>query len=132
MSTAIRFSLGRQNGIVYVHHGATLSSIQTFVQNIAQYTLAEIWQVSATQILPVSNIPAKGSDDNTLFLCAHIFFRRTSDGKVYALKILAPNSVMIFDTNQEVLWEIGQQIASFYSQLAGEAFLFEHGALATT
>ena len=109
--------------------GESLSRAKNFANAIARYTTASIPHVWAT-IRGELSIAEKSGDIQSLNLYAHLFFRRVSDGKLYALKIHAPNYSEIFNDDQEVPLEIGESIAAYYSTLAGETFEFHMGALA--
>lgn len=129
MGTNIQFRLGEEEALVYVPFGETLSRAKNFATSIAKYTNASIPHVWAT-VRGNMSISEKSGDTQSLNLYAHLFFRRESDGKLYALKIHAPDYEQIFNDDQEVPSEVGETIAGYYSTLAGETFTFLHGALA--
>lgn len=129
MATNIKFRLGEEEALVYIPFGDDLSSAEAFASSIAQYTNASIPHVWAT-IRGKMSIEEKSGDTQSLDLYAHLFFRRESDNKLYALKIHAPNYDEIFNDDQEVPEEVGETIAALYSELAGETFIFHSGALA--
>lgn len=129
MATNIKFRLGEEEALIYIPFGDDLSSAEAFAMAIAKYTNASIPHVWAT-IRGSMEIEEQAGDTQSLNLYAHLFFRRKSNGKLYALKIHAPNYDEIFNDDQEVPEEVGETIAGFYSALAGETFIFQHGALA--
>ena len=129
MATNIKFRKDEEEAMIYIPFGESLSRAKNFANAIAKYTTASIPHVWAT-IRGELSIAEKSGDIQSLNLYAHLFFRRVSDGKLYALKIHAPNYSEIFNDDQEVPLEIGESIAAYYSTLAGETFEFHMGALA--
>lgn len=129
MSINIKFRIGEEEALIYVPFGESLSKAKSFANAIAKYTNASLPHVWATTRGTLS-IAEKSGDTQSLNLYAHLFFRRASDEKLYALKIHAPNYDQIFNDDQEVPESVGNAIASAYSTLAGETFTFQHGALA--
>ena len=128
MATNIRFRKDEEEALIYIPFGNSLSKAKNFANAIAKYTNASIPNVWAT-IRGELSITEKSGDTQSLNLYAHLFFRRVSNNKLYALKIHAPNSE-IFNEDQEVPSDIGELIAEYYSDLAGETFEFHSGALA--
>lgn len=129
MATNIKFRIGEEEALVYIPFGESLSKAKNFASAISKYTNAAISHVWATTRGDMS-IAEKSGDTQSLNLYAHLFFRRTSDEKLYALKIHAPNYGEMFDDDQEVPESVGNAIATAFSALAGETFTFQHGALA--
>lgn len=129
MATNIRFRRGEEDALIYIPFGNSLSKAKNFANAIAKYTNASIPNVWAT-IRGDLAIPEKSGDIQSLNLYAHLFFRRISDNRLYALKIHAPNYSEIFNADQDVLPDAGAFIAEYYSDLAGETFEFHSGALA--
>lgn len=129
MATNIKFRLGEEESLIYIPFGESLSKAKNFANAIAKYTNAAIPHVWATTRGTLS-VAEKAGDTQSLNLYAHIFFRRASDEKLYALKIHAPNYDQIFNDDQEVPESVGNAIASAFSTLAGETFTFHGGALA--
>ena len=129
MATNIKFRVGEEEALVYIPFGESLSKVKNFVNAIAKYTNAAIPHVWAT-IRGSMTIEEKSGDTQSLNLYAHLFFRRASDEKLYALKIHAPNYDEIFNDDQEVPEAVGNTIATAFSALAGETFTFHSGALA--
>ena len=128
MSTHIQFRIEQEEALIYIPHGTDIVKAMTFCQNIAQYTNAGIPRCWST-ITDTPNLPAKTGNMKSLNLYAHCFFRRAYDGKLYALKIHAPDYENIFNDDQEVPANIGTILAGYYSALAEEIFTFHHGAL---
>ena len=129
MATNIKFRLGEEEALIYIPFGESLSRAKNFANAIAKYTNAAIPHVWATTQGTLT-ITEKTGDTQSLNLYAHLFFRRASDEKLYALKIHAPNYDQIFNDDQEVPESVGNAIATAFSTLAGEAFTFHSGALA--
>ena len=129
MATNIKFRIGEEEALVYIPFGESLSKAKNFASAIAKYTNAAIPHVWATSRGSMT-IEAKSGDIQSLNLYAHLFFRRASDEKLYALKIHAPDYDEIFNEDQEVPEAVGNAIATAFSALAGETFTFQHGALA--
>lgn len=129
MGTHILLRKGEEDALIYIPFGESLSKAKNFVNAIAKYTNASIPHVWAT-VHGTLSIAEKTGDTQSLNLYAHLFFKRVSDNKLYALKIHAPNYDEIFNDDQEVPVETGDAIASYYSTLAGETFTFHYGALA--
>lgn len=129
MSINIKFRVGEEEALIYVPFGESLSKAKNFANAIAKYTNAAIPHVWATTRGALS-VAEKAGDTQSLNLYAHLFFRRASDEKLYALKIHAPNYGEIFNDDQEVPESVGNSIAAAFSALAGETFNFQHGALA--
>lgn len=115
--------------MIYVPFGESLSKAKNFASAIAKYTNAALPHVWATTRGTLS-VSGKSGDTQSLNLYAHLFFRRASDEKLYALKIHAPNYDEIFNNDQEVSESVGNAIAAAFSALAGETFTFHSGALA--
>lgn len=129
MATNIKFRIDEEEALVYIPFGESLSKAKNFATAIAKYTNAAIPHVWAT-IRGSMTIEEKSGDTQSLNLYAHLFFQRTSDEKLYALKIHAPNYGEIFNDAQEVPEAVGTAIATAFSALAGETFTFHSGALA--
>ena len=129
MATNIKFRKDKEEALVYIPFGESLSRAKTFASAISKYTTAGIPHVWAT-IRGEMSVAEKSGDTQSLNLYAHLFFRRASDEKLYALKIHAPNYDQIFNEDQEVPESVGNAIASAFSTLAGETFTFHSGALA--
>ena len=129
MATNIKFRKGEEEAIIYIPFGESLSRAKTFASAISKYTTASIPHVWATTRGGMT-IDEKSGDTQSLNLYAHLFFRRSSDEKLYALKIHAPNYDQIFNDDQEVPESVGNAIATAFSTLAGETFTFHSGALA--
>ena len=129
MATNIQFRIGEEEALVYIPFGTTLSRAKNFCNSISKYTNASIPHVWAT-VRGDMSISEKSGDTQSLNLYAHLLFRRESNGKLYALKIHAPDYEQIFNDDQEVPPEIGETIAGYFSTLAGEIFSFHSGALA--
>ena len=129
MATNIKFRIVTEEAMVYIPFGESLSKVKNFANAIAKYTNAAIPHVWSTSRGSMT-IEAKSGDTQSLNLYAHLFFRRASDEKLYALKIHAPNYNQIFNEDQEVSEAVGNAIATAFSALAGETFTFQHGALA--
>lgn len=129
MATNIKFRIDEEEALVYIPFGESLSKAKNFANAIAKYTNAAIPHVWATTRGNMT-IEEKSGDTQSLNLYAHLFFRRASDEKLYALKIHAPNYGKIFNDDQEVPESVGDAIATAFSALAGETFTFQHGALA--
>lgn len=128
MSSQIKFCIDDKFAVTYLSHGTSLSKIKNFVYSIEQYTNAEIRRVWATKGDEV-DIPQKSGNMMSLQHSAHIFIERVSDGKLYAVKILSPVYDLVFNDDQEVNQDVGENVAGYYSSLAGEEYLFSHGAL---
>lgn len=128
MSSQIQFIIDDKFAVTWLAHGESLSKIKNFAYQISQYTNAEIRRVWATKGDGVT-IPQKSGNMMSLHHCAHIFVRRVADSKLYAVKILSPNYDLVFNEDQEVKPEVGENVASYYSSLAGETFEFSEGAL---
>lgn len=133
MSCEFHFVRGPKKRVyLYTAHGNSLSKAKAFAYQLAQFTTAEIRRVAAT-VGDAVNIPAREGDFQSLDHYAHIFLRSQADGKLYALKIHAPVKSMFEEREGEeentliVSPSIGDQIAVFYSQLAGETFEFDDG-----
>lgn len=129
MATHIQFRKGEEYALTYIPFGESLSKAKNFATALAKYTNASIPQVWATTRGNTS-IEEKSGDTQSLNLYAHLFFRRVSDGKLYALKIPAPRYSELFNDDQEVPESIGHALAGYFSALAGQTFTFHHGALA--
>lgn len=129
MATNIKFRIGEEEALVYIPFGESLSKAKNFATAIAKYTNAALPHVWATTRGSMT-IEEKSGDTQSLNLYAHLFFRRESDNKLYALKIHAPDYDKIFNEDQEVPESVGDVIASSFSDLAGETFTFHSGALA--
>ena len=129
MATNIKFRIDEEEALIYIPFGESLSKAKNFANAIAKYTNAAIPHVWATTRGSMS-IEEKSGDIQSLNLYAHLFFRRASDEKLYALKIHAPNYDEIFNEDQEVPESVGNVLAAAFSALAGETFTFQHGALA--
>lgn len=129
MSSQLQFIIDDKFAVTWLAHGDSLSKIKNFAYHISQYTNAEIRRVWATKGDGVS-IPQKSGNMMSLYHCAHIFVRRSSDSKLYAVKILSPSYDLVFNDDQEVKPDVGEDVADAYSSLAGETFEFSEGALA--
>lgn len=129
MAVNIEFRKGIEKALIYIPFGTSLSAAQDFADAIAAYTTAGIPNVWVSTRGTTTN-EEKSGEIQSLNLYAHLFLRRASDGRMYALKIHAPYSTVIFNEAQEVLPEVGNLIAGYYSTLAGETFTFHFGALA--
>ena len=131
MSTTITFTTGdnqSEHGTIWIEQGTALANIKTFAQKLQPYTTAQIQAVSATQ-KEYLELDGSGSGDiQSVQMAAHLFIRSRASGTVYGFKLLAP-SAAILDEFQEVDQDFGDNFAEWYSDLAGELFDFEHGAL---
>lgn len=123
------FTRGNEVTVQWLHHAVNLAAVERFAQRIEGLTNAGITKISFTE--SDYRTGSEGTNDlQSLRVYAHIFLRCEADNTVYALKIPAPISALLLDAYQEVPETIGNQIAQWYSDLAGELFTFEHGALA--
>ena len=128
MSVHLQFRKNQETSLVYVPFGESLSRAKNFAAGLSKYTTASLPHVWAT-VQGSLNVAEKSGDLQDLNLYAHVFFRRVRDGKLYALKIPAPNYNEVFNDDQEVPENIGSALAVLYSTLAGETFTFHCGAL---
>lgn len=129
MATNFKFRVGEEEALIYIPFGESLSKAKNFANAIQKYTNAAIPHVWATSHGTLA-LSEKSGDTQSLNLYAHLFFRRASDEKLYALKIHAPNYDEIFNNDQEVPESVGNAIATAFSALAGETFTFHSGVLA--
>jgi hypothetical protein len=133
MSTAIAFR--DQHGIEfidYLTHGESLNAIEVYAVAIASYSYAAIVSVSYTEGKDIDDLPAQGTGDYAdIRLIAKIFLRDNDTQKLYCAVIRAPKASMFDDTKNglQVKKTVGDAIATKYSQLAGQTFTFEYGAL---
>lgn len=129
MPVNIEFRKDTEKALIYIPFGTSLSAAETFAAAIGDYTTASIPNVWYSE-KGTTSVAEKEGTAQSLDLYAHIFLRRSSDSKLYALKIHAPYYTALFDDKQEVTTTAGEAIASLYSTLVGETFTFHAGALA--
>lgn len=128
MAVHLLFRKREEVSLIYVPFGESLSRAKNFAAGLVKYTTASMPHVWAT-VRGSLSVEEKSGDIQDLNLYAHVFFRRVRDGKLYALKIPAPNYNEIFNDDQEVPANIGNALAALYSTLAGETFTFHCGSL---
>lgn len=132
MSATITFKQGdsmTQRGTVWMEQGVSLQALRTFAQRLQSYTTATIEAVSHEVHDYVMLEPWGSGEYNSVSVYAHIFIRNRNSGTVYGFKLLSPDD-SIFDAEQEVTDTFGNQFAQWFSDLSGEIYDFEHGALA--
>lgn len=128
MSMAIKLVRGPEKwGYIYTAQGDSLDRAIAFAENLQPFTTAAIQRVAVTNGIDL-RLPGQSGDIQHLGLYAQLFFRRERDQKLYGLKILAPIRTM-FDDDQVVSTDVGEQLAVYYSMMAGEVFTFDDGAL---
>jgi hypothetical protein len=131
MSTAMRFTKSPdERTMVTLYHGDSLSKIKAFAYQIQPYTHAAITRATAT-VGSQMTIAAKSGDFQSIRHYGQMFFKRRRDGKLYSLKLPAPDRDMFQDGTEDDLIvkpSIGVILAGFYSTLAGEIFDFHSGA----
>lgn len=131
MSSTITWKTGENELTDYITHGLSLNAIETFVRDIAQYSNAEINQVTFTVGQAIENIAAQPGDYPTVKLFAKIFLRETDTQTLYCAIIRAPKKAIFIDTPDglRISPHIGRSIASKYALMAGTEFTFAYGAL---
>ena len=135
MSGTIRFARVLSNGHVsqteiYVPHGNSLSKVKQFALRLKTKTTAEVREATAI-IQSQVNSPSNENDFQSLSHFARVFVRRSSDEKLFSFEFPAPD-ISIFEEQPAgdliITPEEGEILASWYSDLAGEVFVFNGGA----
>jgi hypothetical protein len=125
---SIEFEKNGKWHTVYSPFGSgDLNAARNFADYLADYTLAKVTKVSATQIHLYLDGQERNGDFGNVGLYAHLWFK-DGDNKKWGLKLPAPDD-SIFNDDNSVKESFGNQVAARFSNLAGEALIYEEGWL---
>lgn len=131
MSATVQFYKNYQRDIQYIEHGTSLLSLETYVNQLAPFTNAEITRLSVTQTKTLA-IPAKPGEYTSIDVQAKMLVRDLDTGKLWGIMISAPIAFMFEEVQGEgfrVKQAIGEQITGYYAQYSGLNLEFQSGWL---
>lgn len=131
MSATIQYYKNYQRDIQYIEHGTSLAALETYANQLAPYTNAEITRLSVTQTKTLT-IPAKTGEYSSIDVQAKLLVRDMDTGKLWGIMISAPIAFMFEEVQGEgfrVKEAIGEQITGYYAQYSGLNLEFESGWL---
>lgn len=131
MSATIQFYKNYQRDIQYIEHGTSLFALETYANQLAPFTNAEITRLSVTQTKTLA-IPAKTGEYTSIDVQAKILVRDLDTGKLWGIMISAPIAFMFEEVQGEgfrVKPAIGEQITGYYAQYSGLNLEFQSGWL---
>lgn len=116
---------------VFFSHGEDINAVETFASNISAYTAAGLDRCSVAIQRSLSIAP-KSLDAFAISLYAKVLMRCVEDGKIYAVLIHAPLASLFNEVEGKgyrMKVEKGEEIAQYYSAMAGKTFIFYAGTV---